>query len=538
MKIWKKRMANLLMISVVASFTLMGCGKSGDKKEIEGIADEAAPIATTWSENTTPVDLKLYLDASWCAMDIWGSEHASQTVTQETGVNLVIEKPAADDSQKVNLLIASDDLPDIIIMDKNNPAWGQMIENDQLYNLNELINKYAQGLNKTMDPAIMENNKYVDGNVYRIPNFIETPTFKEKAAENNGLIGTNQSSFLIRQDYLQEIGNPEIKTPQDLTKALEEMAASHPDKIPFYAADGSWKTNNPNSLFPFFGIAPYYVEGTTVKHHMEDPKFHEMYMWMNDLATKGLLTKETFVDDSEVAQGKFAQGLPIVYRWTLGDMGKVPADNPNTTYEPMRPWDTYKQVRTGTGWFAIGIPKKSSNPDRAIQLLEYVNSEPGYKALCYGIEGDTYLGDVKAGPHYKMEDGKPTYHAEYIADKQKDWNGVEQQTGLGPHQMLVFDKTYGDLPTWTADNTRMVEMNEVFGPKVVYEPKLDIIIPATSEEFVIKTKIEELIKEYAVKIVFAATPELAQQEFDTLLQKSNEAGKEKLEVFLTAEYNK
>lgn len=536
MRLWKKNMAGFLAVTMIASTALVGCGSESDKKDVaQEIPTETESTAKTWSEDTSPVDLTMYLDASFCDMDIWGTDTASQIVTEETGVNLVIEKASANDSQKINLLIASNDLPDIIIMEKNNPAWEQMILNDQLYAINELMDLYAPGMKDNLDPTILENNKYEDGNVYRVPNFIETPTFVEEATKNNGIVGTNQTAVLMRQDYYEEIGKPSIETPEQFTEALQEIQKLHPDKIPFYIGDGS-ALNGPGPMNILFGIAPYYVENDEVKLNIRDPKYYDMLMWMNDLVSKNLLTKESFVDDAQMAIGKVKQGLPATYVWTLSESGKIPQDNPNTTYEALAPWDTYKQVRTGTGWYAVGITKNAKRPDRAIRFLEYTNSEAGHEALCYGVEGDTYSGDVKAGPHYKMVDGKPTYHKAYIDDKAKDWAGVEKQTGLGPHQMLVFDKTYVDLPTWTSEDEKMVKMNELYGPKVEYQPALDINIPGGTEEFIIKTKIDDLIKEHMVKIVFAQTPELAKQAFDTFIKTCEDAGAAKLEAYLTEAY--
>lgn len=534
MKVWKKRVISLAAVSCMLVTALSGCADKGTEDKDSSKGDAGTAKATTWADNTTPVDIDVYLDASWCAMDIWGTDAASKTVTKETGINLKIEKPAADDAQRISMLISSDDLPDLIIMDKNNAAWEQMIIGKQLSKMNELIDEYAPALKTAMDPTILANNQYTDGNVYRIPNFIETPNYKSMAQKYNGLVGANQSTLLIRQDYLAEIGNPVIKNKEEFTDAITKLKALHPDKIGFYA--GSLK-EGPKEMNHHFGIAPYYLDGNTLKHNIDDPKTKELLMWMYDLSSKGLLTKETFVDETEVASGKVKQGLPIAFRWTLGEAGKVPDDNPNTTYEAMEPWDTYKQVRTGTGWFAVGIPVKSEKADRVIQLLEYTNSEPGYKALCYGIEGDTFK-NVEEGAHYKVVDGQPRHLQAYTDAKAADWGGVEQKTGLGPHQMLVLDKAYSDLPTWDPNNEMMTRMNATFGPRVEYQPKLDINFVAGSEELVTKTKIEELIKEYTVKIVFASSKEEAEKEFNTLLEKADEAGKENFDKYITAQYNK
>ncbi len=537
MSSYKKKIACLLLAAAMAASVLSACSQdqgnsSGSSSDV---SEKEEKVTTTWKDNTEPIDLNVYLDSSGIKMDIWGTEHASQTVTKETGINLIIDKPTADDSQRINMLIASDDLPDLIIMDKNSTAWEEMIKKGQLNKMNELIEKYAPALGESMDPAIMENNKYEDGNVYRIPNFIETPSYLETAKKYNGLVGLNQPTMLMRQDYYEEIGKPSVNTPEKLTDALVKLKELHPDKIGFYAGCSDWQSHS-EALNVYFGIAAYYKDGENVHHYIEDPKTREMYMWMNDLALKGLMGKESFVDSSDVATGKISQGLPICFKWTVGSMGQVPADNPDTTYEPIEPFDSYQQYRTGTGWFALGIPVKSEHADRAIQLLEYTNSEQGAKALCWGIEGEEFKS-LEEGAHYHMVDGQPQYLQEYIDARSAD-SSAEQKTGIGPHFQLIFDSTNMNIANWIPGNEKMDAMSEVFNPLIVYDPKMDIQFPAASEELVTKTKLNEIIKECTVKIVFADSAEKASQEFDAMMERLQDAGLESFDKYVTEQYNK
>ena len=457
-------------------------------------------------------------------------------VTEATGITVDFSKPVADDNQKLSILISSGEIPDLMILEKNNSAWEQMILNGQLAKMNELIDQYAPALYDNVDPTIFENNHYTDGNIYRIPNFVESPTYMEYAKKYNGLIATSQPVILMRQDYYEEVGSPDINTPEEFTEMLVELQALHPDKIPFYGGNGSF-ADNPDTMTTFFGVASYYLDGDTAKIKERDPKYKEMMLWMNDLALKGLFTKESFVDNHDMAVSKTKEGLPITYTWTIGESGKVPADNPDTTYEVMDPWDCYEQTRVGAGWFAVGISAESEHADRAIQLLEFCNSQDGYNALVNGVEGE-WTGDPVNGPHFKMEDGRPVYHEEYLAAKTADWDGLEKQNGLSGNSMLIFDSAYANLPYWVTTDEKMNHYNDIFGDKVVYEPKFDFVIPAGSDEAVIQAKIKELIAEYMVKIVFAESAEAAEAEYNNLLEQCDAVGAEKLEAFYTAEYQK
>lgn len=112
-----------------------------------------------------------------------------------------------------------------------------------------------------------------------------------------------------------------------MTAALETLHEKYPDKIAFY---------NLGTVEADFGVAPYYVNGQEAKHQVYDPKYKEMLLWMNELAIKGILTKDSFIDDSTVARVKVIKGIPIVLHWTLGEAGRV-VDDGTTSYEPLDP---------------------------------------------------------------------------------------------------------------------------------------------------------------------------------------------------------
>ncbi|HBM80207.1 MAG TPA: hypothetical protein DD426_05125 [Clostridiaceae bacterium] len=524
MKLTFKKMASLLLTVLIILGILSGCSGSKNKG--------SSNVNPKGENDNSPITLTAYVDGNWSNMDNWGNDPTSKRITKETGVTVKTSKPVANDTQKVSLMVSSGDLPDYMILSKNDPAWDQMIANDQLFPLDELMDKYAPKMKSTLQPEHLQINKYKDGKIYYFANFVEGPKYREDAKKYNSLVGTNQSVILIRQDYYDEIGKPEIKNPQDFMKALEELKAKHPDKIPFYGGDGSF-LSGPGPLTTHFGIEPYYKVDDTLKMQYKDPKYLDMLKWMNQMASNGLLTKESFVDNTEISIGKTKQGLPISYTWTIGETGKIPSDNPKTTYQPMAPWDSYKQVRYGTGWYAVGITKKCKNPARAIRFLEYANSEAGWKAFNWGVEGDKYSGDPVNGPHYKVIDGKPTYFKEYMDAKLADWAGLERKNGLGAYSMFVLDYEANYIATWNPDDPLMKKMNEIYAPKVVYTPEYDIVVPGGSDESVIDQKIDDLIKEYTVKIVFAKSQNEVTSLYNEFVNTCEKAGASKLEKFYT-----
>lgn len=410
-------------------------------------------------------------------------------------------------------MIAGNQLPDMLTLDRNDPAIQTMIDAGMLWSLDELIDEYAPLMREILPEEIMTNYKSSDGKTYQFTTWIQGKEWQEAARKYNQLIGTNQYMWSIRKDYYEEIGSPEIKTTEDFISVLDQIKEKHPDKIGFYPADGSMSSDyfanyaDFNNVGVQLGLSgnKQLIDGK-IQWSARDPKFLETVEFMNTLYKKGLLTKEPFIDSKDVAKAKIEKGDVISYSWTVSDGEKVPGDNPNTSYMILPPLDTYEQTRTGAGWLATVITKNCKDPERAIRFLEYLASAEGHQDVSWGIYGDSYSGDVVTGPHWQLKDGKPTMIPEYVTDKKADWGGVASKNGLGEY-WIACNELLWNLPWWDSSDEKMATINEMFGSKVVYKPELEISDPdPASPEGIIKQKVGSLLQQYSVKMIFAEDP--------------------------------
>jgi len=487
-----------------------------------------------WASNTTPVDLSLFLNGSWWIGGNWGNDPSSQRLIEATGVNFSVQLPVTADDTMLNLMIASDDLPDVIITGWTSPAWREMINNDQLADWDVLIDTYAPDLRQNVGEDIFEISR-IDGRLFRVNNFVEGVNFQETALRYDGIIGSNQPVILVRQDFFSEIGSPEIRNASEFMEAVALMHANHPDRIGFYG--GNMFINNIGPLAMHFGVPPWYEQGDRLVHNWRHPAYRDALLFMHQMAARGLITREVFVDDSTVARGKVDQGLPITYHWTLGETGQIPADNPNTTYMPMPPWDTYRQYRSGAGWMAVGISSRSQHQDRAIKFFDYTNSMEGAGAI-WGVQGE-WAGDPIAGPHWHMVNGRPTYHQEFFTARLADWEGIERSTGIGTYSQFIFCNGLVNLPSWIPGDTFMEEQNALFGDRVFYRPDLlTIVIPGGSDYDVIRVRVADLLREAVAEFTFAPSEEAAWAIWDQFIERAESVGALELEEFMTANWQR
>ena len=73
------------------------------------------------------------------------------------------------------------------------------------------------------DPDVWESYRQDDGHTYWLTGFGVSDYYMEKALEYNRLVQANQRVLLIREDYYQEIGSPDISTPEKFFDALCKM---------------------------------------------------------------------------------------------------------------------------------------------------------------------------------------------------------------------------------------------------------------------------------------------------------------------------
>jgi len=535
--------------------TMVGCSQKESSTATSGTSS-AATTASGSKETTRaasgstsgyafeakkdPVTLTIFVDGAGTLWESWGNDPVSRKITELTGISFKCIAPVSSDDSKLTLLIASDDLPDVVTAWYGNTAWSSMVQNKMLADVEALANQYAPKLrSELVDEEIWNYCRADDGKVYYLLNSYRTKEALKWFEDNDYLIATNQPVILMRQDYYEEIGKPDIKSAADFMKACEQIKNNHPDTIPFYT--GGLTTAGPSYLRYFFGVGIYHIaQDGTVSMSYRNPKYVDMYVWVNEMVRKGLMTEDSFVDGSEEKDSKSLAGAVASYAWTIGESEKTPANNPNTYYYPMKPWDSYEQVRTNAGYIQFAISEKSKNKEAAIRWFEFGNTELGARTMCWGIEGkkeDGWSGDVVNGPHFYFDEkGKATYYEGFQAARNADWSGVERKSGLGFFQSYICTNSVYITEAEVIKSELMTQMNAWYRDKVSYNNGFIFNIPAGSDEYVTYQTINSLIEEYNVKWAYAKDEQEVRRLYDEFIKKVEASGEAKLNEWYTKTY--
>ncbi len=533
--------------SLVFACSIFATGCAGTTKPVDTKVKEEVKVektATAVSGEVEPgylktrdekVKLSWYINYSWFPVK-WGEDTNSQAITEETGIDIEFIVPAGNEAEKLNTMIASDTLPDILTIGWWEPQINQMIEGDMVYALNELADQYDPYFFKVADEQRLGWYTKEDGNVYGYPNYSYSPADYEKYN-----IPSNMT-YVVRKDMYEAIGSPDMSTPEGFISALKKAKEMFPTVnnqplIPIGLHEFTERGNDSlDAMLLDFLAVPYEKDGQFYDR-FTDPETVKWLKAFRELGADGLLPEDIFIDKRAQMEEKIAQGRYFSMLYQRPDFAaqqKILFQNdPNSIYIAIDgPRNAAKDPHTLSagsinGWTLTLISKKCKHPERAIQLISYFMSEKGQKAIWYGVEGiawDDVDGKPVVKPEVKelLQSDRVAYDKKYGGDS-AFWmladSAMNYQWTEGPQEPLK------QLEEWTYDYA--VSSGE-YG---------DVTPPAGSDEELINLKLQELHGQALIKLLLAKT----EAEFDTIyndyLAKRDEAGFRKIQEYRTVRMN-
>ena len=332
--------------------------------------------------------------------------------------------PEADADSKLNLMISSDDLPDVIILDRN-ANWLKLINLGKLVDVNTL--KY-EGC--SFDEDILESTQKllsVNGGLYGIPNWAR-----------KGATGGNMS-WMVNHDVYEQLGSPELKTLEDLHQfmldAKEKGVKTSDDQsifpwLPrqddngFYTVSAIYRSyGNPNLIDTYWSQAD-----NDVKLAVYDDNYVAALKIANQWYKEGLFPETTYTDSNDQFTEKLANGRAAVtyYDFSQDDtthFRTLLQEKDGNTYDllgwelkdsPIYPaaegvdW-VYGEEGGTVGWNVNCITTKAENPQRIFDLYSWMLTKDGSINMMYGPEGGLWEGkDDEGNPILKKPEEELT----------------------------------------------------------------------------------------------------------------------------------
>jgi len=351
-----------------------------------GNTDE--PVKLTWYQVNRSGSVVKSMDEVLCF----------QELAKMANVKITFEHPAASTNanEQLNLLIASQDLPDIIFWNwKSMPGGISKYVNDEIViALNDLDTPYYDAaLEQYPDCA-----KYVPLPDGTIPAFYQLDPDPRR---------TTYSGFCIRKDWLDKLGLEIPQTMDDWYNVLTAFKTRDPnengeqDELPFLDEKG-------NNLRPFtaaFGILNelcFDPKTGKVIYGPIQPAYKDFLITMNKWFNEGLIDPEFATTDRKMFTSKIQGELGGAYYASINvgvgnNISAVRPTNPDFTVIGIpapQSSDGKAYMPKNDSLMKLGegavITTKCENPQAAARLIDLGYSEEGRTLLNWGVENVTY----------------------------------------------------------------------------------------------------------------------------------------------------
>lgn len=410
----KKTKALALLLSLTMSAGILsacGSGNSGSSAAPSSKAEESSKATSevasagtdaTEPDYSEPLSFNWYFNNDWETIHPWGDDEVSKYLKEKFNVDINFSRADSDYNAKLNIMISSNDLPDVISMGRD-ANFLKMADMGLLQSLDPMREKNPEF--NTYVKESTQNLLRVNGELYTIPTWA-----RAKAATGGNL------SWMYDKEIYEAAGKPDLTTFEGLhdyaLKAKEIGKTSDGlDIIPFMA-----NTDSPNgesiingfhrSLGAPSTIYGWYapVDGKLTNVFYDDKYWRTAVMGANEWFREGLIPETMFSDTRDQLVEKQSAGriALMYYDFSLDDVTHFrqilkeakpnddyvvltdPAFPPANGVDASKIYGEYKPTSSGDG---INFTKNAKDPQRIFDMCTYLMTKDGATLQMYGPQG-------------------------------------------------------------------------------------------------------------------------------------------------------
>lgn len=498
-RLFSKKVALTAAASLLAVTVLAGCSQKG----------EDAPAAQGGEQSGKLTQVKVFKSHMGVGTIPDANNAHVKYVAEKTGVEyqLTTTPPGSEATEFLNLMIASNDMPDIL-----RPIGGieqTLIKQGGALPLDDLLPKYAPNVWKNIPQEAWDvvRSASPDGHIYYVPKVFLVP---ERAP-------------MIRKDWLDKVGLQLPKTAAEYKEVLKAFRDKDPngngakDELPTSGREfGKWMDH----LFGIYGVAMW--EGSPewdlydgkIQYAGVTPNMKAAIGYIRELYAEKLLDNETFLNKGDVWQAKINNNLVgswyhlpggVRDRYTAMLKGAPNAyivGMPLPKAEGFQGYVTMKTMGEPEWVIPTSAEKKA---EASLKLLDFFYDQSNDEFIRFGIEGLQH--EVVNGKKVPLppEDGRPLGLGMRNLTTKADMDVRIKETIPESMQKMVSDMFVVN----TADARRIAGDGM---PNTVYEGFPDI-------------QSHKLFQEYLTKIVIGEWPI---EKFDEFVDRWNKAGGDKV----------
>ncbi|WP_346026851.1 extracellular solute-binding protein [Beduinella massiliensis] len=441
--------------------------------------------------------------------------------------------------ERVNLMFASGDLPDIIMKGsiKNLP---RVVEDGQLVAIDGLMEEYSTGLKPLLEqyPGVEASVRSADGKLYTLPG---VNTLKANL--------TSHRNLWINKTWMDNLGLETPTTTEELLNVLRAFRDQDADgdgntgnEIPYTVEDsGAMHNARPDIIAGLFGLHSNFgadslgneniqlVDGK-VSYLKTDETWKKVLEYMNVMYKEGLLDNEVFTQTSDMSIGKISSGNIGVFGLSSDDLFTTVSDNyvalaPVKSDSGLEPVIALGSNSMGANTF---ITAADESPWVSFRLLDYFFTYEG--SMTVGCFNEDLIGKTCQ----KTADGRWDYAEEMLNDER----GVAVAVGE------ACPLPGGGFGYWRhEDNSNYIYSNKVQENVPVWEPyyQKDAVYGAPQFASETSDRINEIISDLDVYVnecqAKFITGEMSFDKWDEYVKTTVKLGAEELVGFYQSYYD-
>lgn len=389
-----KKGLRITAAAAAACLLLVGCGKQTKTSFTGDIVypEDGSIYPMKASEGELTLSVFSYFDTETPRMDYW---------REATGVNIEFSSAATGSEEAFALMLASNDLPDIILAELfSQPGGIQKYADDGVVrDISSEIDKYAPNFKKWLDKdeEVRKMSLSDDGKYY----FFPCIRYENKLRSFRGL--------QIRKDLLDKYGLSEPETIDEWYNVIKTF------KNNGIQAPLSYQLETYEPLGGFisaWGILPtFYLDEGKVKYGYLEDNMKEALKTLAQWYKEGLLDENIVNAGTSLDANVMNSKTAATYTTSGGGMGKYlkATKGGNESFDlvglklpvlkkgdkPQFSASTFPVTYDNNGF----VTTQCENVELAVRFLDFGYSDEGHTLMNFGKEGVSY----------EMKNGVPTY---------------------------------------------------------------------------------------------------------------------------------
>ncbi|TNJ63254.1 extracellular solute-binding protein [Paenibacillus hemerocallicola] len=482
----------------------------------------------------TPLSFSFYGSYDWYTMQPWGGDMATKWIKDNKKVNVTAIPSGGAAAQKLNTMIAADELPDVIFTERG-PDVERLRKAGKLVALDPYLEKYPN-LKKWASSAAIGLLRSEDGKLYQFPNWYTK-------------LPTGNGGYIVNKKIYKELGSPKLETFDDLYAYLKKVKESYPNVVPFevtIAGQGidvlysGFAADHPTQFLSQLAVP----QGGQLTSLFVDPVYKETMQFASRLYREKLMTQDALTQTLDQVREKVTAGrVAVAAAFNVTDLGKrgtvaLMAKDAEAGYSiiwPLRKEAVDKNKVWATGYDVLGwnvnvITTRAKNPEGIFAYLDWLTGEEGQRLINFGPEGTYWQGVDELGtPKLKKEYFD---HSEEVARLLGVWDTF---TWAGNSSFLsgINDRVMQQYPPGKEDWGAAAQSAVTRKTSYNVTEFINLDPAPDSEEGIIAQRVQDIYAEARAKMLYAKSDDEVSVLLDKANKDANQAGYAKLLKYKT-----